>query len=155
MAKLLNAPVEVLKINPEGLEIANKYLELQDITEVSVALNVPIEYVGNVLKRREIKSYIDNVFFNLGYNNRFKLRTLMDKLIDEKVKEMSDDQTTSKKDIAELMALSLKITEAETRRLIEEQKLEQSTIKSQTNIQINSGGDNYDSLIERLIRGDK
>lgn len=149
---IANTPAEGLNISPEGLEIANTYLEVQDINKTALKLGVEPEFITKMLARKEIKAYVDSIFFNLGYNNRYKLRSIMDKLIDDKMREMEEAGTTSKKDIVELLALSLKITEAETKRLIEEQKLADSQIRTQTNIQIN-GADNYSNLIEKLIKG--
>lgn len=149
---IANTPAEGLNISPEGLEIANTYLEVQDINKTALKLGVEPEFITKMLARKEIKAYVDSIFFNLGYNNRYKLRGIMDKLIDDKMREMEEAGTTSKKDIVELLALSLKITEAETKRLIEEQKLADSQIRTQTNIQIN-GADNYSNLIEKLIKG--
>ena len=149
---LAHNPAEVLNISPEGLAVANAYLEEQDVTKTATRLGLDLEFVTKMLAKREIKSYIDSVFFNLGYNNRYKLRSIMDKLIDAKMTEMEEAGITSKKDIVDLLALSLKITQAETQRLIEEQKLHDSQIRTQTNIQIN-GSDNYSSLIEKLIKG--
>lgn len=149
---IANTPAEGLNISPEGLEIANTYLEVQDINKTALKLGVEPEFITKMLARKEIKAYVDSIFFNLGYNNRYKLRGIMDKLIDDKMREMEEAGTTSKKDIVELLALSLKITQAETQRLIEEQKLADSQIRTQTNIQIN-GADNYSNLIEKLIKG--
>lgn len=147
---IANTPAEGLNISPEGLEIANTYLEVQDINKTALKLGVEPEFITKMLARKEIKAYVDSIFFNLGYNNRYKLRGIMDKLINDKMKEMEEAGTTSKKDIVELLALSLKITQAETQRLIEENKLAESQIRTQTNIQIN-GADNYSSLIEKLL----
>ena len=147
---IANTPAEGLNISPEGLEIANTYLEVQDINKTALKLGVEPEFITKMLARKEIKAYVDSIFFNLGYNNRYKLRGIMDKLINDKMKEMEEAGTTSKKDIVELLALSLKITQAETQRLIEENKLAESQIRTQTNIQIN-GADNYSNLIEKLL----
>lgn len=147
---IASTPAEALNISPEGLEIANTYLEVQDINKTALKLGVEPEFITKMLARKEIKAYVDSIFFNLGYNNRYKLRGIMDKLINDKMKEMEEAGTTSKKDIVELLALSLKITQAETQRLIEEQKLADTQVRTQTNIQIN-GADNYTNLIERLL----
>lgn len=152
MKLIAQTPAEALSISPEGLEVANCYLEEQDINKTALRLGLEPEFITKMLARKEIKSYIDSIFFNLGYNNRYKLRSIMDRLIDDKMQEMEEAGTTSKKDIVELLALSLKITQAETQRLIEEQKLADTQVRTQTNIQIN-GADNYSNLIEKLIKG--
>jgi hypothetical protein len=60
----------------------------------------------------------------------------------------------STKDIAELLALSHKMSMDEMSRQIELEKLQQANIKNQVNVQINDGGTKYNTLIERLLAGD-
>jgi hypothetical protein len=61
-------PVECLDISPEALEVANCFLQDQDLDKVADILDIPKELVTQILAKREVKAYIDNVFFNLGYN---------------------------------------------------------------------------------------
>lgn len=146
-------PAEVITISPEGLEIANTYLQTQDIKETAETLDMPTELVVQMLGKREIKTYIDNVFLNLGYNNRFKMRRAMDALIQKKFQELEESETGSSKDIAELLALSHKMTMDELSKQLEYEKIRQSNIRSQVNVQINDGSTKYESLIQRLISG--
>src|SRR5574343_635909 len=149
------SPAEVLEISPEALEVANLYMQEQSLEKVSEILEIPKEIVVQILGRREVKSYIDNVFLNLGFNNRFRMREAMDTIIKQKFMEMEESQIGSSKDIAELLALSHKMTMDELSRQIELEKLRQSTIRTQTNIQINdNSGNKYESLIEKLLRDD-
>lgn len=148
-----SSPAEVLDISPEGLEIANCYLQHQDIDKVAEELDVSREMVSNYLSKKEIKSYIDNVFMNLGFNNRFKMRRAMDAVLQKKFQEMEESETGSSKDIAELLALSHKMTMDELSRQIELEKLRQSSVKTQTNIQINNGDTKYETLIRQLVSG--
>lgn len=146
-------PAEVLDISPEALEVANCYLQVQNLDEVASNLDIPKEMVTQILAKKEVKAYIDHVFMNLGFNNRFKMRAAMDAILAQKFREMEESETGSSKDIAELMALSHKMTMDEVSRQIELEKLRQSNIKTQTNIQINDGGSKYETLIQRLISG--
>jgi hypothetical protein len=146
-------PAEVLDISPEALEVANCYLQNQNLEEVSALLDMPIELVTQLLSKTEVKSYIDHVFFDLGFNNRFKMRRAMDAIIKKKFQELEESEMGSTKDIAELLALSHKMTMDEMGRQIELEKLKQSNIKSQVNVQINDGGTKYDTLIQKLISG--
>lgn len=148
-----HSPAEVLDISPEALEVANCYLQTQNLDEVASSLDLTKELVTQILSKKEVKSYIDHVFFNLGYNNRFKMRSAMDAIIKKKFQELEESEMGSTKDIAELLALSHKMTMDEMGRQIELEKLQQSNIKSQVNVQINDGGNKYNSLIERLISG--
>jgi hypothetical protein len=146
-------PAEVVDISPEALEIANSFLLSQDINKVSDELDMPLEIVASILSKREVKAYIDNVFFNMGYNNRFKMRSAMDAIIKKKFQELEESEMGSTKDIAELLALSHKMTMEEMSRQIELEKLRSSNIKNQVNVQINDGGSRYDNLIRQLING--
>lgn len=146
-----NSPAEVLDISPEALEVANCYLQVQDVNKVCEELDISRDIATQILAKREVKAYIDNVFMNLGFNNRFKMRKAMDAVLQKKFQEMEEAETGSSKDIAELLALSHKMTMDELSRQIELEKLRQSTVKTQTNIQINDNGSKYESLIQRLI----
>jgi hypothetical protein len=146
-------PAEVLNISPEALEVANLYLQTQNLEEVANTLDMPKEIITQILARKEVKAYIDNVFFDLGFNNRFKMRSAMDAIIKKKFQDLEESETGSTLDIAELLALSHKMTMNELTKLIEYEKLQQSGVRSQVNVQINDGGSKYDNLIEKLISG--
>lgn len=147
-------PAETVKISPEALEVANVFLQCQDMNKTADELDLPIDVVSDILARREVKSYIDSVFFNIGFNNRFRMRKAMDAIIQKKFQELEESETGSSKDIAELLALSHKMTMEEMARQIELEKLRASNIRNQVNVQINdSGGSKYDDLIKKLIGG--
>lgn len=147
-------PAEVLALDPEGLEVANLYLELGSIPKVSEALGIGTELVVQQLKRTEVKTYIDGVFRDMGFNNRFKMRKAMDALISKKFQELDEAGVGSSKDIADLLALSHKMTMEELDREIALEKVRGANIKSQVNVQINDGGggSNYGTLLERLMK---
>jgi hypothetical protein len=147
-------PAEVVSISPEALEVANAYLQSQDLEEVSDSLDISRELVSQILARKEVKAYIDNVFFNVGYNNRFKMRAAMDAIIKKKFQELEESEMGSTKDIAELLALSHKMTMEEKARQLEQEKIAQGTLKNQVNVQINDGGTKYDKLIQQLMGQD-
>ena len=152
------APAEVLNISPEALEIANSYLQCSDARQVADELGLGIDQVSQVLSRREVKSYINQVYFDLGFNNRFKMRRAMDAVLQRKFREMEEADVGSNKDIAELLALSHKMTMEVLDREIQLEKLRagESGPKNQVNVQINEGGDGtkYGALIAKLL-GDK
>ena len=149
-------PAEVLKISPEGLEIANTYLQMQNIEKVSAELDIPTDMVAEVLAKREVKAYIDNVFIDMGFNNQFKMRSAMDALIQQKFMELEEAGIGSSKDIADLLALSHKMTMEVLDRQIALEKLKtDNKPKSQVNVQVNEFGNGaYGSLMEKLLRGD-
>ena len=144
-------PAEVIDISPEALEVANAYLQCQDVTKVASDLQISTELVSQLLSRREVKAYVDHVFMDMGFNNRFKMRAAMDAILAKKFQEMDEAGIGSNKDIAELMALSHKMAMENMDKQIELEKLRGGNLKSQVNVQINENGSNYGSLIERLI----
>lgn len=157
----ISSPAEVLQISPENLEIANCFLEVQDSKKVSDILDIPLDMVTRVLSRHEIKAYINQVFFEVGFNNRFKMRDLMDTLIKKKLSDMSESETGSNKDILDLIAQSHKMSMELLDREIQLEKLRQANnaanIKSQVNVQINEGlsdGTKYGALISKLLNGE-
>lgn len=152
-----NLPAETLQIAPESLEVANCYLQLQDARKVADELDLPVTLVTEILARREVKSYVDHVFMDTGFNNRFEMRAAMDALIKKKFQEMHEADVGSTKDITELLALSHKMSMDLLDREIQLAKAQQSTgPQKQVNVQINEGmdGSKYSHLINRLISGD-
>lgn len=151
------APAEVLEISPEALEVANCYLQVQDAREVASELGMPAELVSRILGRREVKAYINQVFMDTGFNNRYKMRSLMDTLIKKKLMDMEEAQVGSSKDISELIALSHKMSmELLDKEIALEKARSESSLKSQVNVQINEGigdGSKYGALISKLLAG--
>jgi hypothetical protein len=150
-------PAETVRISPEALEVANAYLQLYDARAVAQELDLDPEVVTNLLAKREVKSYIDSVFFDSGYNNRFLMRRAMDALIKQKFSELEESQTGSTKDIAELLQMSHKMSMDLMDREIQLAKAQQATgPQKQVNVQINDAldGSKYSQLVQRLITGE-
>lgn len=143
-------PVDSVKISPEALLIANKYLEYQDINTVAEVMGIGVESVSAILAKKEIQTYINQVFFDLGYNNRFKIRETMDSLIKKKLQELEEADVGSSKDILDILALSHKMTMDQMNLELQLLKQQELNIKNQTNIQINNSS-NYTALLERLL----
>lgn len=152
-----NLPAETLQIAPEALEVANCYLQVQDARKVADELDLPVALVTEILGRREVKAYVDHVFMDTGFNNRFEMRAAMDALIKKKFQEMHEADVGSTKDITELLALSHKMSMDLLDREIQLAKAQQATgPQRQVNVQINEGldGSKYSHLINRLLSGD-
>ena len=150
-------PAETVRISPEALEVANAYLQLNDARAVAQELDLDPEVVTNLLAKREVKSYIDSVFFDSGYNNRFLMRRAMDALIKQKFSELEESQTGSTKDIAELLQMSHKMSMDLMDREIQLAKAQQASgPQKQVNVQINDAldGSKYSQLVQRLITGE-
>lgn len=150
------SPAEGLQISPEALEVANCWLQTQNIRETAELLDVPVGLVTDILQRREVRAYTNQVFFEVGFNNRHKMRSAMDALIKQKFAELEESQTGSTKDISELLALSHKMTMELLDREIQLEKLRAGNTgpKSQVNVQINELGDGtkYGALISKLLQ---
>lgn len=152
----VTTPAETLTISPEGLDTANAYLQNPDVNRVSETLGIPTHVVADILDRKEVRAYINSVFFSTGFNNRFQVRDLMDTLIKKKLQDMDEAEIGSSKDITEIMALSHKISMETLDKEIQLEKIRAgNNLKSQVNVQINEGigGSKYSSLIEQLIKG--
>lgn len=150
-----NLPAETLKIAPEALEVANCYLQTQDAKQVALELDLAPDLVTEILARREVRGYIDAVFMDTGFNNKFQMRAAMDALLKQKFQELHEAGTGSTKDISELLALSHKMSMDLLDREIQLEKLRAGSAPSkQVNVQINDDGTKYSSLISKLISGD-
>ena len=149
-------PTDTIQISPELLEVANLYLEHQNTQEVAAVLNLEPHDVAQILKRPDVKSYINQVFFDLGFNNRFRMRRAMDALISQKFQELEESQSGSTKDISELLALSHKMSMDLLDKQLQLEKLRQGTPgpQKQVNVQINDDGSKYSQLIHKLVSGD-
>lgn len=144
------------KMSPEGLEIANTYLELGDIQAVCLRLKIDENTAQEYLGKREIKAYIDQVYLDTGYRNRFKLASTLDDIIERKLDEAEESQIYTNKDIADLLSMAHKMRMDEIKAMAELEKAKASNIKNQTNVQINSelpfGQGNYGKLMEKLLK---
>ena len=143
-------------MSPEGLEIANSYLEHGNIPAVCRTLGVTENEVSDALNKREIKQYIDTVFLDTGYRNRFKLSETLDMLIEKKLEEAEETQIYTTKDMADLVQMAHKMRIEEIKAQTEMEKAKAQTVKTQVNIQDNSGlpfgQGNYGELIKKLMK---
>tara|TARA_R110000772_G_scaffold66361_1_gene147836 strand:+ start:29078 stop:29491 length:414 start_codon:yes stop_codon:yes gene_type:complete len=132
-----------LRIIPENLVVANLYLEHNDIDHVAALLNSSSELIVATLGKKDVRDYITQVYLDTGYRNRFKLATVLDKLIDQKMEEAEDTGFYTKADILDLMKFAHQLRMDEAKMNIPNQ---------QTNVQINEFGEgNYGELMKRLI----
>jgi len=144
------------KMSPEGLEIANAYLEKGTIPAVCAKLGVTENEVTEVLNKREIKQYIDTVFLDTGYRNRFKITETLDMLIEKKLEESEETEIYTNKDMADLLQMAHKMRIDELKAQTDFEKAKALTVKTQVNIQDNSGlpfgQGNYGELIKKLMK---
>ena len=100
---------ELTTISPEGLEIANSYLQFGNIRGVCEYLQVPETQVVEVLNKREVKKYIDTVYLDLGYRNKNNIGSLLDNMIAAKLEEAEESGVYSSKDLADLLQMAHKM----------------------------------------------
>lgn len=124
-----------------------------DVSETASQLSIPINQVVSYLGKPEIQRYITEVFMNSGYRNRFKLGALLDKIIDDKLMELSEAGITSSKDIIEILAMVQKFRKEEMDHALKMEELRVGKPKRQTNIQVNNNNENgkKTSIFEQLI----
>jgi len=143
-------------MSPEGLEIANSYLQHGSIPAAANALAITEDTVSEALNKREIKQYIDTVYLDTGYRNRFKLSETLDLLIEKKLEEADETEIYTNKDMADLLALAHKMRMEEMKAQTELEKAKAGTMKTQVNIQDNSGvpfgQGNYGQLLKKLLK---
>ena len=138
-------------ISPEGLELANAYLATGSLKEAASHLAIAPDKAAEILDRREVRSYIDEVYLDLGYRNRFRLGNLLDEIIDKKFEEAQESDMYTSKDLVDLIQLAHKMRMDELKA-----QQQQTTIKNQTNVQINEtpfGQGNYGKLMDKLLNG--
>lgn len=146
---------EVIQISPEGLEIAQVYLKTQSIEAAARELNLSPVIVQQYLEKAEVKNFVNDVYLNSGYRNRFKIAELMDQIIEKKLEELQEAEIGSSKDILEILTLAHKMRMDEINAQAKLEAAKAQTVKSQTNIQINSaapyGDQNYGKLLDKLL----
>jgi len=148
---------EVTTISPEGLEIANSYLQFGNIRAVSEHLCVPEDKVVANLNSREVKRYVDTVYLDQEYHNKNQIGSVLDEMIASKLEEAQETGIYSSKDLADLLQMAHKMRMDEIKAQAELEKAQSGNIKNQTNVQINEsipfGQGNYGKLMEKLLSG--
>ncbi len=151
---------EITTISPEGLEIANCYLQYGNIRAVCDYMQVTEDKVVDILNKRDVKRYIDTVYLDLGYRNKNNIASLLDEMIQSKLDEAQETGVYSSKDLADLLQMAHKMRMDEIKAMAEIEKVHTgNNIRNQTNVQINEalpfGQGNYGKLMEKLLNGPK
>ena len=147
---------EVTTISPEGLEIANAYLQIGNIRAVCEMMAVPENQVVELLNKREVKKYIDTVYLDMGYRNKNNITHVLDEMIASKLEEAQETGVYSSKDLADLLQMAHKMRIEELKAQTEMEKAKAQVVKTQVNIQDNGGlpfgQGNYGELIKKLMK---
>jgi len=149
---------EVTTISPEGLEIANSYLQFGNIRGVCQHLQVSEDRVVEALNKREVKKYIDTVYLDMGFRNKNNIATALDEIIASKLEEAQESGMYSNKDLADLLQMAHKMRMDEIKAQTDAEKATTS-IRTQNNVQINDGSlpfgqGNYGKLMDKLLNGE-
>ena len=147
---------EITTITPEGMEVANSYLQFGNIRAVVNSLGVSEYKVAEILNKREVKKYIDTIYLGMGYRNKNNIAGVLDEMIQSKLEEAQETGVYSSKDLADLLQMAHKMRMDEIKAQAELEKNSTTAIRSQTNVQINEGvpfgQGNYGKLMEKLLK---
>jgi len=153
---MANPPNSAIAISPESLEVANTYLRTQSVNDTSRELGLSREVINDYLKKPEVASYINQMYFDSGYRNRFKLGAVLDSILEKKLLEMQENEVTTSKDIIDVISAMHKMKMEEMKielKLLEHQRASKPGV--QNNIQINGAnpfsGTNYGELLENIL----
>ena len=150
---------EVTTISPEGLEIANSYLQFGNIRGVCQHLQVAENKVVEALNKREVKKYIDTVYLDMGFRNKNNIASALDEMIQSKLEEAQETGMYSNKDLADLLQMAHRMRMDEIKAQTDAEKATTS-IRTQNNVQINDGSlpfgqGNYGKLMDKLLNGNE
>ena len=140
-------PEPEFKLSPEALALTEVHLQTLDINQTAKQLGMSAEEVTHYLRKPEVKRFMDTVFLESGWRNKYKLAGLLDTIIESKVEEAEETGIYSNKDLLDVIQLVHKM------RMEEIKASREDAPASQTNVQINNGMQNSGlaTLIERLV----
>ena len=151
MTQAIAQTTQSFKLSPEALEFTNVYLSCLDISETAKELGISREEAAGFLRKKEVKKFIDTVYMEQGYMNRFKLSAVLDKIIESKLAEALETEVYTGKDLLEVLTLAHKIQMDQAKIQKEEAPTRQTNVQVNNN---NSFGENLGSLIDRVIQGE-
>ena len=139
--------MKLVKLAPENLEVANAYLSSGSASVAANELALSIDKVYEVLEKNEVREYLNSVYLDQGYRNRFRLAELLDEVIEKKLQEARESDQYSSKDLVDIISLAHKMSEDHRK------DAKATTNIRQQNVQINSpfGEGNYGKLMEKLL----
>lgn len=140
-----NDDMNQVTLPPEKFDIATAYIANSfDASKTAEAIGLPISEVIDTIKDKEVGKYLNEIYLDLGYRNRQKLGSLLDRVIDSKLEEALETGIYSSKDLLEWMKLAIQLRESDIKA--------QQTVTTQTNVQINDySNTNIGALMEHLM----
>jgi len=139
-------PSKDVTIPPEILDVVNTYLQTQSLSDTARIMDMPEEEVSEMITNKQVRDYIDNVWLDSGYRNRFKLMDTLDKIVQHKMEEAEEDDFFSGKDALTTLKEYVSIME----KMVNIQKAARGGPEVQVNQQNNYYGENYQRLIQAL-----
>ena len=124
-------------IDPIVLSVANEYLSGKTISAIAESFDLSEDRVAAIIEKKEVKSYIDNVFVTQGYLNRVKRLQLINAVIDQKMQDALETGVFSKKDLLDWL-----------KHLHDVEGAVQKKEKPSVAVQVNN---NYDSLMKGIL----
>ena len=137
IADALNKTLETPSLDPVLLSVANEFLGGNDISDIAQKFDISPDRVTQIGEKKEVKSYIDNVYLTQGYLNRIKRINIINNVIEQKLTEAMETGQYSKKDLLDWVK-HLHEVETSTR-----PKDKGPTVAVQVN--------NYDSLMKEVL----
>ncbi len=137
IADALNKTLETPSLDPILLSVANEFLGGTGVTEIAEKFDISTDRVTQIVEKKEVKSYIDNVYLTQGYLNRIKRINIINSVIEQKLTEAVETGQYSKKDLLDWMK---HLHEVET---AARPKDKGPTVAVQVN--------NYDSLMKEVL----
>ena len=138
---------DLQKISPEVFSTLECYINNNFSADATCAsLKIPKDELFEVLDSKEAKNYLNVLFQEFGYLNRFKFFSLMDEMIESKIQEARETEFYSKKDLLEIMEKYHKMKMEELKLLADS-----SNGSPHTAVQVNN---NIGSLLDKVL-GDK
>lgn len=148
MTTALTSPDANFRLNPEALEFVEVYLSNLNIEQTANELQISVERATDLLKQKEVQRFMDTIFLEQGYMNRFKLASILEKVVESKLEEAEESGVYTGKDLVEVLTLIHKI------QMDHVKVSRESAPGKQTNVQVNNYGDNLGSLIDRIVKGE-
>ena len=81
------------------------HIEGKSLSAIADSFSISEDRVAQVLDRREVKQYVDQVYLSQGFLNRFKRIQLINQVIEQKIQEVALGESYSKKDLLEWLRL--------------------------------------------------
>ena len=145
-----------LEVSPEAITVMNSYLQNGcSMKETATQLGMPIENVSTFLSQRSVKTLLDQQFAEAGFRNRDRMFGLLDEIINAKIEEMEETGRLPDMDIVTLLEKQHKMKMQELQMSMKLQEtVNNNTVNNNTQINI-QGGENYNALLEKIIKGKK